>query len=107
MAASEIGSEDPAVAFMASAILVFTIMAAFCSSPQTAEINAHQRAATLMKWVTIGLVLSGVFLAIAVYLDKKRWPSLMGGALAGASMWFSYDYAKRCGLASLEPGTEG
>lgn len=106
MAASEFGSEDEAVAFMAAAILVFTIMAAFCSSPQTTEINADQRAATLMKWVTIGLGTSAVFLAIAVWLDKKRWPSLLGGALAGASLWVAYDYAKRCGLASLEAGTE-
>lgn len=106
MAATELGSEDEAIAFMAAAILVFTIMAAFCSSPQTAEINAHQRAETLMKWVTIGLGVSAGFLAITVWLDKKRWPSILGGSLAGVSLWYAYDYAKRAGLASAEPGTE-
>ena len=106
MAAAEYGSEDPAVAFMAAAILVFTIMAAFCSSPQTAEINARSRAATLMKWVTIGLLLSALFLGIAVYLDKRRWPSLLGGALAGVSLWAAYEYARRAGLRSALPGTE-
>lgn len=103
---SGLGSDDDAVNFMAAAILVYTIIAACCSSPQTGEINAHARSATLMKWVKVGLVQSAFFVAIAVWLDKKRWPSLMGGVLAGGVMWFSYDHALRCGLASAAPGTE-
>lgn len=106
MAATELGNEDEAIAFMAAAILVFTIIAAFCSSPQTAEINAHERAETLMKWVTIGLGVSAGFLAVTVWLDKKRWPSILGGGLAGLVLWIAYDYAKRSGLQSSLPGTE-
>ena len=98
--------DDAAVTFMVSAGLVYEIIAACCSSPQTAEINAHTRADTLMKWVKIGLIQSAVFVGIAVMLDKHHWPSLLGGTLAGGIMWWMYGYAKRCGLASMEPGTE-
>ena len=105
--AAEYGSGDPAVKFMVSAGLVFEIVAAACSSPQTAEINAHQRAATLMKWVNIGLGVAALFVGIAViWLDKEHWPSLLGGALAGAIMGLLYAYAKRSGLRSSAPGTE-
>lgn len=103
--AALIGADD-AITFMVSAGLVYEIIAAACSSPQTAEINAGTRAVTLMKWVKIGLVQAGVFVAIAAWLDKKRWPAIFGGTLAGALMWAQYQYAMRCGLASAEPGTE-
>jgi uncharacterized membrane protein len=105
--AAEFGSGDSAVKFMVSAGLVFEIVAAACSSPQTAEINADKRAATLMKWVKIGLGIAAVFVAITViWLDADHWPSLLGGALAGAIMGALYVYANRCGLASGAPGTE-
>ena len=105
--AAEFGSGDTAVKFMVSAGLVFEIVAAACSSPQTAEINADKRAPTLMKWVKIGLGISAVFVGIAaVWLDSDHWPTLLGGALAGAIMGVLYAYAKRCGLRSAAPGTE-
>ena len=104
---ADFGSGDQALKFMVSAELVFAIVAAACSSPQTAEINADTRSATLMKWVKIGLALAGVFVVItAVWLDKDHWPSLLGGALAGAAMGLLYVLAKRWGLQSAEPGTE-
>lgn len=95
-----------AVTFMVSAGLVYEIIAAACSSPQTAEINANKRSATLMKWVRIGLAQAGLFVLIAVWLDKDRWPSIVGGALAAALMWWSYQYALRCGLRDGGPSTE-
>ena len=50
------------VAFLVSAAgLVNEIIASDCSSPQTAELNADERAPTLMKWVNIGLVESVLF----------------------------------------------
>lgn len=87
-------------------LVVFGIVAAACSSPQTAEINADKRSATLMKWVKIGLAMSAVYVVIGVWLDDKRWPPLAGGALAAAMLWACYQHALDSGLASTAPGTE-
>jgi len=100
-----IGSSD-AITFMVSAGLVYEIIAAACSSPQTTEINASARADTLMKWVKVGLVQAGIFVAVAWWVDGRRWPALLGGALAGALMWASYAHARAAGLKSTLPGTE-
>jgi len=99
-------STDNAVTFMVSAGLVYEIIAAACSSPQTAEINAAKRSGTLMKWVRIGLAQAALFVAIAAWMDRRRWPAILGGSLAGALMWVQYAYANRCGLRSAEAGTE-
>ena len=99
----------PALAFMVSGGIVYEIVAAACSSPQTTEINAGSRAETLMKWVKLGLGQAAVFVAAAAYLAKdsaETWAVILGGALAAAMMWFSYVHARAAGLASSEPGTE-
>lgn len=88
------------------ALVVYGVVAAACSSPQTAEINAATRAPTLMKWVKLGIAQAAVFVAIGVWMDKRRWPPLLGGALAAGMLWWSYVYAKQCGLRSGQPGTE-
>jgi hypothetical protein len=98
--------EGDALAFMVSAGLVYEIVAAVCSSPQTAEINAAKRATTLMKWVQLGLIQAAFFVAVAACLDKKRWPAITGGALAGGLLWAQYEHAKRAGLAGGGTGTE-
>jgi hypothetical protein len=103
---SLLGGSDNAVTFMVSAGLVYEIIAAACSSPQTTEINASTRADTLMKWVKIGLIQAAIFVAIAVYLDKDRWPAAFGGALAALMMWLSYAHAKESGLRNGGPSTE-
>lgn len=102
---ASIGMDD-AQTFMISAGLVFEIIAAFCSSPQTAEINARARSATLMKWVKLGLVVAFIFVMIAATVLKGGWSAIWGGALAGASLGIAYAYAKSCGLSSAAPGTE-
>lgn len=102
---ANIGHDD-AVTFMVSAGLVFEIIAAACSSPQTAEINARSRAKTLMKWVWIGLGLAAIFVFIAAGPMRGGGPAIFGGALAGALMGALYVYAKRSGLRSAAPGTE-
>ena len=102
---ASIGMSD-AQTFMIAAGLVFEIIAAFCSSPQTAELNAAARAATLMKWVTIGLFVSFVFVFIAATILKGGAPALWGGALAGATLGIAYVYAKHCGLNNGGPATE-
>ena len=95
------------VAFLVSAGIVYEIIAAACSSPQTAEINAHSRAETLMKWVHLGIVQSALFVAAAAWLDKRhRAQILAGGGVAMALMYGQYVHARSAGLASGAPGTE-
>ena len=95
------------VAFLVSAGIVYEIIAAACSSPQTTEINASTRADTLMKWVHIGIGQAAVFIAIAAYIDRKRATAIIwGGILAGTLMYIQYVHAKQAGLASKKPGTE-
>lgn len=101
------GNSSTGVAFLVSAGIVYEIIAAACSSPQTTEINASSRAGTLMKWVYIGLVQSMLFVAAAAYFDKAhRVPIVAGGVSAGFLMWVQYAHARDAGLKSNEPGTE-
>ena len=101
------GSGANGVAFLVGAGLVFEVVAAYCSSPQTAEINADKRADTLMKWVNIGTGGAAIFIIIAAMLDQKHAAAILtGGALAGGMMYYSYVHAKKAGLASCEEGTE-
>lgn len=101
-------SAENGVPFLVAAGIVYEIIAAACSSPQTAEINAGTRASTLMKWVHVGLVQSVGFIAIAAYVDRRHAPAIIaGGGLAAAIMYGSYIHAKAAGLSSNEPGTEG
>jgi hypothetical protein len=95
-----------AVTFMVAAGLVFEIVAAACSSPQTAEINAQQRSGTLMKWVKIGLGMAALFVLIAAVQLKGGLPAIYGGGLAGSLMWLMYVHANRSGLRNGGPSTE-
>lgn len=95
------------ISFLVSAGIVYEIIAAACSSPQTTEINAASRADTLMKWVWLGLAQAGLFLGIAAYFDPgNRKAIVWGGVTAAFIMYVQYDYAKKCGLKSNLPGTE-
>lgn len=95
------------IAFLVSAGLVYEIIAAACSSPQTTEINAGRRAETLMKWVNIGLAQAAVFVVAAAAIDPKhRTAIVVGGGLAGALMYGQYLHARRAGLESDLAGTE-
>lgn len=102
-----IDAKSDGIAFLVSAGIVYEIIAAACSSPQTTEINAKARSTTLMKWVHIGLVQALLFVFIAAYFDQKhRSAILSGGLLAGALMYGQYAHAKSAGMKSEEPGTE-
>lgn len=96
------------VAFLVSAGIVYEIIAAACSSPQTTEINAKQRSETLMKWVNLGVGQALVFVVVAAMLDTKHAAQILGGGiLAMALMYGQYVHARRAGLRSTLPGTEG
>ena len=100
-------SKSWGIAFLVAAGIVYEIIAAACSSPQTAEINAHARSETLMKWVNIGVGQAAVFVVIAAILDEKNRLAIMsGGGVAMGLMYGQYVHAKRAGLRSALPGTE-
>lgn len=101
------GKASWGIAFLVAAGIVYEIIAAACSSPQTMEINASARAGTLMKWVNIGVAQSALFIAIAAAVDKEhRTAIIAGGTTAAAIMYVSYMHAKSAGLASGGPPTE-
>lgn len=102
-------SADPGsgTAFLVSAGIVYEIIAAACSSPQTTEINAKARSKTLMKWVHLGAAQSILFVAAAAYFDRRhRAEIIAGGAAALVLMYAQYLHANAAGLKSSEPGTE-
>lgn len=100
-------SSGEGVAFLVSAGIVYEIIAAACSSPQTTEINASARAETLMKWVHLGVAQAVLFVAVAAVIDRKHRVAIVGGgATAAALMYAQYFHARKAGLASGEPGTE-
>ena len=102
-----LGSGSTGIAFLVSAGIVYEIVAAACSSPQTTEINAKSRSGTLMKWVYLGLGQSIIFVIAAAIIDKRNSNAILaGGILAGAIMYMSYVHARSAGLRSIEPGTE-
>jgi hypothetical protein len=102
------GSNSDGIAFLVSAGIVYEIIAAACSSPQTAEINAAKRSETLMKWVKIGMLQAAGFVAVAAWIDKRHRAAIIaGGATAAGLMWIQYDHANKAGLAAVDqPGTE-
>ena len=100
-------SKSSGTAFLVSAGIVYEIIAAACSSPQTTEINADTRAATLMKWVHIGLLQSAAFVFAAALIDREhRTEILAGGVAAAGLMYASYVHAHNAGLANPGPATE-
>jgi hypothetical protein len=101
------GSTGNGVALLVGAGIVYEVVAANCSSPQTAELNADKRAATLMKWVNLGMAQSAFFVGAAAIYDKQHAKAILsGGALAGVFMYGFYLHAKSAGLQSNEPPTE-
>jgi hypothetical protein len=100
------GSTTTAIKVAVYAELVYTVISASCSSPQTAEINATARAGTLMKWVYIGLAQGAGFGILGAILDNQRWPPLLGSGLAMAALYGQYRHALRSGLDNPGPPTE-
>ena len=95
------------VAFLVSAGIVAEIIAKACSSPQTTELNANKRAPTLMKWVTIGTIEAGLFVAVAAYVDKQhRVPIILGGVTEAVITYAEYLHGKEAGLKNGGAATE-
>lgn len=101
-------SDTDAAVIGVSAAVVYDIISATNSSPQTTEINAAARSETLMKWVKIGLAQALLFILLMVLAEPpgKRWRPLLGGGLAAVLLWAQYVHAKNAGLENGGPGTE-
>jgi hypothetical protein len=107
MAVEGVGNGSDGVAFLVSAGVMYEIIAAACSSPQTTELNAGARAGTLMKWVHLGVAQGVLFVVVAACLDRRHAAAILaGGGAAAVLLYGQYAHAKRSGLASGGPPTE-
>jgi hypothetical protein len=88
-----------------AAEMVFQLVGANMSSPQTAELNAGARAPTIGKWVTLTNIDAAAWIAFLCLLDQSFWPAL-GGGIAAVEMYYKYKYAINSGLKNPAPGTE-
>jgi len=88
-----------------SAEMVYQLVGANLSSPQTNELNAASRAPTIQKWVTLTNAEAAGWVVFLCVLDGSLWPAL-GGGIALGGMVLKYRHAIRSGLASAAPGTE-
>jgi hypothetical protein len=88
-----------------AAEMVYQLVGSNMSSPQTAELNAHSRAPTIQKWVTMTNLEAVGWIVFLCALDESLWPAL-GGGLALGGMVAKYHYAIKWGLQASAPGTE-
>lgn len=101
-------SEADAAVIGISAAVMYDVISATNSSPQTTEINARARASTLMKWVKLGIAQGMLFVVIMMAAEPpgKKWRPLVGGGLAAGLLWAQYVHAKNAGLANGGTPTE-
>lgn len=108
--ADALGNGSGAVTMAVFATLMYDVISATNSSPQTTEINAKTRADTLMKWVHLGLAQGLIFVGIGIVLERRAgrspWAPVLGGGLAAALLYGQYVHARNNGLKSTEAGTE-
>jgi membrane protein required for beta-lactamase induction len=101
---------SPAVTMAVYAALVYDVISATNSSPQTTEINAAKRADTLMKWVHVGLAQAAIFAVLGIALEARSghpvWPPALGSGLAGGMLYVQYIHARNSGINNPGPSTE-
>jgi uncharacterized membrane protein len=104
------GMGTPAVTMAVFAALVYDVISATNSSPQTTEINAAKRADTLMKWVHVGLAQAAIFAVLGIALEGKAgrpmWPPALGAGLAGGMLYVQYLHARNSGINNPGSPTE-
>jgi hypothetical protein len=81
-----------AIAFGVAADLVYNVFSATNSSPQTTELFAGERSATMWKYVKLGGLQGAVLVGIMAVRGKSVWP-ILGGLVAGGAMWWMYRHA--------------
>lgn len=102
------GLVSAAALFGIYAALIFDIFSSICSSPQTTQLFAMERAATLWRWVRIGAVLSLIFIALGAWMAQKEGKDyrapIAGGLVALSIMYFLYLNALKKGGGKV-PGS--
>src|SRR5581483_10386853 len=107
MAVEGLGGSGKGVAFLVSAGVMYEIIAAACSSPQTTELNAPARADTLMKWVHLCVAQGLLFVGLAALYDRKQaTPIVVGGLLAAALLYVQHVLVRNSGLDNGGPPAE-
>lgn len=99
------GGEDAAL-FGVAATLVYTIFSANCSSPQTTELFAGERAPTLWAYVRMAGWQSALLVGIMAARGGSAWP-VAGGAITGGMLWWTYDRALKRGAGQKPPTGDG
>ena len=106
MALEAVSAGSAGFGFLLGGGIVYEIVAANVSSPQTTQLNPI-RAETLMQWVHLGLAQSVLFVGAAALIDRRyARPIIAGGVLAMVLMEGLYLYAKRSGQSKSGPPTE-
>jgi hypothetical protein len=93
-----------AIAFGVAADLTYTIYSATNSSPQTTELFAKDRSATLWKYVRLGTAQAVVLIGTMAWrawaggggLARAFWPAA-GGVSVGVMMYMMYAHALQAG----------
>lgn len=91
-----------ALLFMVAVNEAMQVFGTFCSSPQTTELFAKVREATLMKWVVVANVNAIAISGFASLLARSLWP-LIGGLLVIAELHWLYKHAARVGKRAAAP----
>lgn len=102
VAGSMSGGATDALAFGIAADLVYNVMSATNSSPQTTELFAGDRSQTLWKYVRMGLAQSALLVGIMAIRGRSIWP-ILGGVAAGAAMHLMYSHALQAGQSKSPP----
>lgn len=97
------------------AALIFDVFSSTNSSPQTTELFAGERASSLWRWVTIGAIVSVLFIGLAAWIeyrdkdtDKMSWIGpIIGGMIALILMVGMYAHALKMGGGSRPTGRQG
>lgn len=97
--------ESPAVKVAVFGALAYDLTSANLSSPQTFELNAGQRAATLDKWLNLNVKEAFLWGIGGSILDQSLWP-LLGISLGIGSMYLKYQHAIKAGQESGQPDME-
>jgi hypothetical protein len=88
------------------ATLAMDAYSAFCSSPQTTEINIDRREESLMYWVKLGSVFGIAAGILASVISKNITPMIATGAMV-LLFWFLYGHAAKRGKERADyAGTE-
>jgi hypothetical protein len=87
------------------ATLALDSYSAFCSSPQTTEINIDTREDSLMYWVKMGGAFGIGAGVLATMISGEPWP-LIGATTVSVLLWLMYKHAATRGRKNPGPSTE-